>query len=244
MKRVGRTLPRERVVAAIAVTAIHALIALVLVQGLAVRFEASEQASLAAFDLTVPPPPAEIRPAPQPAADPREEGAAAPPALEAEATPVVAPPVRLPQPSPVVAAAVAGKGAESSAGAALVPGPGTGGGGIGSGTGSGRGGDGQGGGGGGVRAEKASGAILDRDYPRAARRARAEGSVTARFIVGTDGRVRGCAVTGSSGNAELDATTCRLIEARFRYRPARGADGQPVAEVRGWRQDWWLERRE
>lgn len=235
---------RDRALAAAAVAGIHALIALVLVQGLEVRFGVDDQPSLAAFDLTVPVPPPPVEATPEPAADPREEGAAAPPALEAVATPVVAPPVRLPQPSPVVAAPVAGVGAEASAGAAPVPGPGTGGGGIGTGTGSGRGGDGQGGGGGGVRAEKTTGAILDRDYPRAARRARAEGSVTARFTVGTDGRARGCAVTGSSGNAELDATTCRLIEARFRYRPARGADGQPVAEVRGWRQDWWLERRE
>ena len=68
--------------------------------------------------------------------------------------------------------------------------------------------------------------------------------MTTRFTVGVDGRARDCAVTGSSGDAALDATTCQLIETRFRYRPARGADGQPVAEVRGWRQDWWLERRE
>lgn len=235
---------RDRALAAAAVAGIHALIALVLVQGLEVRFGVDDQPSLAAFDLTVPALPPPVEATPEPAADRRDEGAAAPPALEAIPTPVVAPPVRVPQPSPVVAAPVAGAGADGSAGAAPVPGPGTGGGGVGTGTGSGRGGDGQGGGGGGVRAEKTSGAILDRDYPRAARRARAEGSVTARFTVGTDGRARGCVVTGSSSNAELDATTCRLIEARFRYRPARGGDGQPVAEVRGWRQDWWLERRE
>lgn len=244
MKRASPTLPRERAIAVLAVTAIHALVGLALVQGLKTQFDAVEQPSLAAFDLAVPPPPAAVEPMPDPAADPRDEGAAAPPALEAVATPVVAPPVRLPQPSPVVAAPVAGQGAQSSAGAAPVPGPGTGGGGVGTGTGSGRGGDGQGGGGGGARAEKTSGVILDRDYPRTARRARAQGSVTARFTVGTDGRARGCAVTGSSGNAELDATTCRLIEQRFRYRPAQTVGGQPVAEVRGWRQDWWLERRE
>lgn len=237
-------MPRERAVAALAVAGIHALIALALVQGLQVRLGAVDQPSLAAFDLTVPAPPPPVEADPAPATDPRDEGAAAPPALEAIATPVVAPPVRLPQPSPVVAAPVAGVGTESSAGAAPVPGPGTGGGGVGTGTGSGRGGDGQGGGGGGVRAEKTGGAIIDRDYPRAARRARVEGSVTTRFTVGTDGRARGCLVTGSSGNAELDATTCRLIEQRFRYRPARDVRGDPVAEIRGWRQDWWLERRE
>ena len=243
VKRASTTSKRERAVAIAAVAGIHAVIVLALMQGLQVRFGTVEQSSLAAFDLTAPTPPPPVEPTPEPAADPREGGAAAPPALEAIATPVVAPPVRLPQPSPVVAAPVAGTGTNASAGATPVPGPGTGGGGTGTGTGSGRGGDGQGGGGG-ARAERTTGAILDRDYPRSARRARAQGSVTTRFTVGTDGRARGCAVTGSSGNAELDATTCRLIEQRFRYRPARGAGGEAVAEVRGWRQDWWLERRE
>ena len=244
VRRTFPTLKRERVVAATAVAGVHVLIALVLAQGLQVRFGAVEQSSLSAFDLTIPAPPPPVDATPAPAADPREEGAAAPPALEARPTPVMAPPIPLPQPSPVVAATVAGQGAEASAGAAPVPGPGTGGGGAGIGTASGRGGDGQGGGGGGARAQKTGGAIADQDYPRAARRARAQGNVTARFTVGTDGRARGCSVTGSSGNAELDATTCRLIEGRFRYRPARGDDGEPVAEVRGWRQQWWLERRE
>ena len=64
-----------------------------------------------------------------------------------------------------------------------------------------------------------------------------------RFTVGTDGRARDCAVLRSSGDATLDATTCRLIADRFRYAPATDAGGRPVAEVRGWRQDWWLEKR-
>lgn len=243
MKRVGGNAGRERWVSALAVAAVHGVIGLMLVQGLEFKVADTEQPALSVYDLTVPPPPPLVEAEPDRAADPREEGAAAPPALDAVPTPIVVPPVRLPQPSPVIAAPVAGQGAETLAGAAPVPGPGTGGGGVGTGTGSGRGGDGQGGGGGGVRAEKTTGVIVDRDYPRAARRARQEGTVTTRFTVGTDGRARGCSVTQSSGHAELDATTCRLIEQRFRYRPAKDAGGQPVTEVRGWRQDWWLERR-
>jgi protein TonB len=61
-----------------------------------------------------------------------------------------------------------------------------------------------------------------------------------RYVVGTDGRVSGCRVTRSSGHAELDATTCRLIEQRFRYRPARDAAGRPVPETVSRTFDWLL----
>jgi protein TonB len=81
-----------------------------------------------------------------------------------------------------------------------------------------------------VRARRESGALVDADYPQAAGRVRAEGTVFVRFLVGTDGRVSGCTVTRSSGNADLDAITCRLVLRRFRYRPARDAQGKPVPE--------------
>lgn len=63
-----------------------------------------------------------------------------------------------------------------------------------------------------------------------------------RFTVGTDGRAGGCTVMRSSGNAELDATTCRLIERRFRFDPARDTQGRLVSDVKGWEQVWWLVR--
>ena len=44
------------------------------------------------------------------------------------------------------------------------------------------------------------------------------------------GASSGCEVVKSSGSAELDGTTCRLIERRFRYRPARDAQGRAIAE--------------
>jgi protein TonB len=81
------------------------------------------------------------------------------------------------------------------------------------------------------------------DYPRGAKRAGIEGSVAVRFTVRTDGSVSDCEVIRSSANEELDATTCRLIERRFRYQPARDTDGRPVAEVVTRTFDWMLPRR-
>lgn len=109
------------------------------------------------------------------------------------------------------------------------------------GSGSGNAGVGAGAGGGGSRARLVVGVIRWRDYPEAERRAGIEGVVTVRFIVGIDGRVHDCAVARSSGNAALDAVTCRLIGDRFRYVPARDAAGRAVVEERAWQQRWWIE---
>ena len=64
-----------------------------------------------------------------------------------------------------------------------------------------------------------------------------------RFTIEASGRVSGCRVTRSSGDASLDETTCRLIEERFRFKPATNAAGEAIASPYGWRQTWWLERR-
>ena len=194
------------------------------------------------------PPPA---PAPLERADaktkraPRREGAASAANRRAKPSPMVAPPpkVRVEVPPPVVAAPVAGPGVEASAGASSLPGPGTGSGGVGSGLGSGLAGTGTGGGGG-TGARWIKGRIRDSDYPRAASRAEVGGTVIAHFDVGTDGRAGNCRVVSSSGNSDLDATTCRLIVKRFRYKPATNAQGDAVPDVAGWKQTWWLEPRD
>jgi len=67
-----------------------------------------------------------------------------------------------------------------------------------------------------------------------------EGTVSVRFTVDADGGTSGCRITRSSGNAELDETTCRLIELRFRYRPARDVQGRPVPETVTRTFDWLL----
>lgn len=167
-------------------------------------------------------------------------GAASAANRNAKATSVVAPKPKLPPPvpPPVAAAPKPGNGSEASAGAAPVAGPGSGAGGRGDGLGAGGSGS-----GGGMRPVWRSGTVEDRDYPREARRAKIGGEVEVRFTIEATGRVTGCRISKSSGDAALDATTCRLIEARFRFKPATNAGGIAVASSYGWRQTWWLERR-
>ena len=159
----------------------------------------------------------------------------------AKAAPIIASKPKLPPITPPVAAAPhPGTGSDASAGATPNPGAGSGAGGRGDGTGAGGSGNGTGGG---TKAVWQSGTIRDRDYPRSAAKARAGGAVVAFFDVQVNGRATNCRISESSGNADLDATTCRLIEKRFRYRPAVDAQGRPVVSEEGWRQTWWLEER-
>lgn len=69
------------------------------------------------------------------------------------------------------------------------------------------------------------------NYPPAAIRAGAQGRVVARLSVGTDGRVTDCSVTSSSGNDDLDSTTCRIARSRVRFSPAKDDSGNPIAST-------------
>jgi periplasmic protein TonB len=175
-----------------------------------------------------PAPPPVPKPLPQPAHK-RPSGAAAPPNLRNEPTELVAPKPQVPLPvtPPVVVAPVAGVGSAASAGSADVAGPGTGAGGVGNGRGSGGYGDGDGDGGG-TPPRQIRGRLSDADYPKSAGREGAGGTVEVRFLVATSGRVTECVIDRSSGNADLDATTCRLIQERYRFRPCLDRDGGPV----------------
>ena len=238
----GRARRRERLGASAGVAALHLLLAWALIAGFTVRFALPSRSDLKLFDVVEPPPPPEEAPQPARVAADTPEGAAAPPNLKARPTPVVAPPPRLPTVNPLPAAEPSPlpAGSDPTAGNADLAGPGTGAGGSGDGTGSGGSGSGSGSGGA-VRAQRTGGAIDGRtDYPPAARRAGFEGTVRVRYTVGTDGRAGGCRVTRSSGNAEIDAATCRIIEQRFRYRPARDAGGRPVPEEVSRTFDWLL----
>jgi len=239
---------RQRLRSALGAVLVHGLLGYALVTSLGYRPAAVLDEPLKLFDVVPepPPPPVEESPVPETKAR-RAEGAAAPPNLEARPKPLVVPPprIRLEIAEQVGAAPISGDGSEASAGAAQTPGAGRGAGGTGTGRGAGGAGSGTGGGGGGAAtpARHLRGRIEDGDYPRVAYRERAGGSVTVRLSVGTDGRASNCRITRSSGSSELDATTCRLIERRFRYEPARDRDGQPVVSDVGWRQTWWLEPR-
>ncbi|MCT2558574.1 TonB family protein [Tsuneonella sp. YG55] len=50
-----------------------------------------------------------------------------------------------------------------------------------------------------------------------------------RLTVGANGKVQDCAVTASSGHAELDNATCALISRRAQFEPARDATGTKIA---------------
>jgi protein TonB len=237
---------RDRIASAAAVAAFHALLGYALIAGLGIDVAGKASDTLKLFDISPEAPPLPAEPPPPPAAPAvAPEAAAAPPGFKAEASPIVAPPpqVRVEVPPPLAAAPTLGAGGDTSQGASNRPGSGTGAGGEGSGTGSGGSGSGSGPGGAVTRARQVEGALSGRDYPRAAKRARAAGTVLVRYTVNTDGRVTGCTITQSSGNADLDNVTCRLIERRFRYEPARDAQGRPVPDTLTGRHIWWTEPR-
>ena len=85
-----------------------------------------------------------------------------------------------------------------------------------------------------------AGSIANADYPVSAIRAGAEGPVEVLLDVSSEGRVTGCTVLVSSGDAALDTTTCTLAQRRFRYTPATDAQGQPVVSQVRHRSRWVL----
>lgn len=227
--------PRRRFGVIVLVTALHLLVGVALVKGLAAAGVISDPfETVEAFNVPLPPP----SPSPSPAATGDEAaGKAAPEAARARAKEAAAPQARIPAKArPAPPAASTGNEDRSGAGTAGI---GSGGGGAGSGTGS--GGSGTGAGGGARPVEKIAGDINSiRDYPRAGREARIGNAVTIELRVGTDGRARDCRVITSSGDPEADRITCRLATERFRFRPRLDASGQPVEAVYRWRQRFFV----
>jgi len=172
----------------------------------------------------------------------KRQGKASPPNLRAEPTQIIAPrpEIPVPVPPPIPAAPIAGNAFANAAGSADVPGPGTGAGGQGNGRGSGSGGEGDGSGG--TPPQWIKGRIKDSDYPKTAGQAGVSGTVSVRYTVEVDGHAMNCRVTASSGNAELDATTCQLIEKRFRFKPARDEGGMPVRATIVENHSWVIDR--
>ncbi len=76
------------------------------------------------------------------------------------------------------------------------------------------------------------------DYPSRPLRELVQGTTAFRVQVGPNGRVTSCEVTASSGNAELDAATCKLVTARARFNPGKGEDGQPTTTSYSNRVKW------
>ena len=66
------------------------------------------------------------------------------------------------------------------------------------------------------------------DYPMKAFEKRQEGVTRFELLVTPAGKIADCRITSSSGHEELDKATCHLATKRVQFRPAKGADGQPV----------------
>lgn len=66
------------------------------------------------------------------------------------------------------------------------------------------------------------------DFPRGALPQGGSATTVVRLTIGTNGRVKDCAVAASSGDVLLDRTTCSILQRRGRFEPAIGADGVPV----------------
>jgi protein TonB len=82
--------------------------------------------------------------------------------------------------------------------------------------------------------------ISEDDYPDASRRAEEQGVVRVTYTVGTNGSVTACSVTKPSGFPRLDEATCKVIQRRWRFNPAKDAAGQPIEETRSQPVRWQL----
>jgi periplasmic protein TonB len=71
--------------------------------------------------------------------------------------------------------------------------------------------------------------VLFRDYPAAALNQRRGGVVTVRLLVSRRGTVDSCDVVQSSGHADLDTLSCRLMGERGQYEAARDSSGRRIA---------------
>lgn len=56
-----------------------------------------------------------------------------------------------------------------------------------------------------------------------------EGSASFTLMIDARGRVSGCTITRSTGHSVLDEATCRLLERRGRFDPAKDSSGNPIA---------------
>lgn len=69
------------------------------------------------------------------------------------------------------------------------------------------------------------------DYPEQAAEEKRSGTSTARLTVDENGGVVSCAITASSGHADLDDAACLRLSERARFYPATDRAAQPIAST-------------
>jgi periplasmic protein TonB len=71
--------------------------------------------------------------------------------------------------------------------------------------------------------------VTDNDYRTAWINRAWEGTAAFRLTIGTDGRVKDCTITQSTGHDALDDATCTLVTRRAKFDPAKNDQGQTVS---------------
>ncbi|HMI18709.1 MAG TPA: energy transducer TonB [Sphingomonas sp.] len=78
------------------------------------------------------------------------------------------------------------------------------------------------------------------DYPPAELRAGIQGVVGFEVALAKDGKVTGCKITQTSGNADLDRQTCSQLRKTGQFKPAVDPAGQPIKSTYASRLRWSL----
>ena len=203
----------NRTVSIIVVALLHIVLGYALVTGLAYNVLKKAATDLKTFDVTEPPPPPEEKPPPEQKANtPPPPQVVAPPPMVRMIT--MAPQIQTISvaPPPVITVRVAPPAPPAP------PAP--------------------------VKREsaRAKGSLIglfsSEDYPNSALSANEQGTTAVRLTIGTDGRVSGCEVTGSSGSSALDSATCNILRRRARFSPAMDSNGQPTSDTYSQRITW------
>ena len=209
MAYVQHTSWRDRPGAVIAVIAIHAAVGYALVNGLSFTQIVKAIDNPDAIDVVVPiipPPPPEQRIEPEPAVEQVPLVAPLPPVDLAPQRPPIDATVNIPPFSDVVPKVIASPTPGPTARPALAFDPVA------------------------ARPRNDPGSwVTESDYRSSWINRGMVGVTRFRLDLAADGRVQSCAITGSSGYAELDKATCTLVTRRARFDPATDGMGAKVS---------------
>lgn len=76
------------------------------------------------------------------------------------------------------------------------------------------------------------------DYPPAELKAGIQGVVGFEVDLAKSGKVAGCRITQTSGNADLDKQTCSQLRKTGQFKPAVGSSGEPIKSTYASKLHW------
>ncbi|CAN5415269.1 hypothetical protein BH09PSE4_BH09PSE4_19840 [soil metagenome] len=201
----------SKVVAIVIVALIHAALGYAFVTGLAFQYVKKVADKLDTFDVEEPPPPPPDEPPPPPPDQPLQPPpVVSPPPMVVTNTPPVVVMQTVPSPPPMVVVAPPAPPAPPHISQQAQ-----------------------------AKGAPASWFSTD-DYPPSAIRAEAQGRASVRVTIDTNGRISGCTITASTGNADLDNQTCIVAKRRGRYSPAKDENGNPISATSSFNVKWVL----